>query len=424
MRWTERFADRVGTLEQAAAFVRSGDRVLCGLPEPAAFLRALGEHRGVADVDLFVPAPRAGAIAAAANPGVRLHAPFVTQAARKAKTPIEVLPVHFSGWPGMIDRWAARVSVVLVAEPRPDGTVYPGGTVAADPRIVRRPRRSGDVVIGLVSPGQPEVPGETFRVEDFDLLVAVPDDEPPVYYDERTPPKDLEAFVGAVSELVPDGATLQAGVGGIAEAVMERLSDKVDLGVHTEVLGGGMRRLIESGAVTNARKGHHDGVTVATICLPETWDYVTGNPKVRLLAAEHVLDPREVARNARMRCVNSALQVDLYGQGNAEMIDGVQYSGVGGQLDFHRACSLAPDALSILVLASTTAGGSISRIVPHLGGNTVTATRYDTQVVVTEHGVAWLRDATMRQKAERLIAIAHPDHRAWLTEEAERVGLL
>jgi acyl-CoA hydrolase len=122
--------------------------------------------------------------------------------------------------------------------------------------------------------------------------------------------------------------------------------------------------------------------------------------------------------------VNAALQVDLFGQGNAEMIDGAQYSGVGGQLDFLRACTLADDALSILVLDSTAAGGTVSRIVPHLGANATTVGRYETQVVVTEHGVAWLRDATMRQKAERLIAIAHPDHRAWLTDEAEAAGLV
>jgi 4-hydroxybutyrate CoA-transferase len=125
-----------------------------------------------------------------------------------------------------------------------------------------------------------------------------------------------------------------------------------------------------------------------------------------------------------MRCVNAVLQVDLFGQGNAEMIDGMQYSGVGGQLDFLRACTMADDALSILVLESTAAHGTISRIVPHLGRNATTGGRYETQVVITEHGVAWLRDASMRQKAQRLIDIAHPDHRAWLADEARADGLL
>ena len=123
-------------------------------------------------------------------------------------------------------------------------------------------------------------------------------------------------------------------------------------------------------------------------------------------------------------CVNAAIEVDLLGQVNAEMINGEQFSGVGGQLDFLRGCQMADDALAIHLMPSTAGAAMRPRIVPRLGINAATATRYDTQVVVTEYGIAWLKDATVRQRAERLIAIAHPDHRASLTEEATRNGLL
>ncbi|MDH4145875.1 MAG: hypothetical protein OEY23_12005, partial [Acidimicrobiia bacterium] len=321
-------------------------------------------------------------------------------------------------------RWEPRVRAVLVAEPTADGIVYPGSTVAADDELVAGSRPDDAVVIGVVDPNQPRVPGHTYRVEDFDVLVPLPADAARPVYDSRKVSPHLDAFVGALDELIPDGSTIQAGIGAVPDVALAKLTHKRDLGIHTEVFAKGFVDLIESGAVSNASKTNFPGVTVCTICLPETYGYVHENPAVRLERSALVLDPREIAKNRSMRCVNAALQVDLFGQGNAEMIDGVQYSGVGGQLDFLRGCGLADDALSILALESTTAGGAVSRIVPRVEPNAVTGTRYDTQVVVTEFGIAWLRDASMRQKAERLIAIAHPDHRERLRDEAKRSGLL
>jgi 4-hydroxybutyrate CoA-transferase len=426
MDWTARFADRVRTMDEAVGLVRPGDRVMGGLPEPAAFLQALAARDDLHDVELFASAPRLGGIAAAKNPGIRVYASFVTQAVRKAGATMEVLPVGFFGWVGFVRRWAPRVRAVLVATPLDDGTVYAGNSVAADDELVlgRTGRPDDAVVIGLVDPNQPRIPGFTYRVTDFDVLVPLPADTPPPFYDERKESPHLDAFVGALDELLPDGATLQAGVGGIPDMALRHLTHKRDLGIHTEVLGGGMAELWRQGTVTNRAKVHFPGRSVFTLALPDAWDIAADNPQACIQPAAVALNPREIAANNRLRCINATLQVDLFGQGNAEMIDGVQYSGVGGQVDFHRACNLADDGLSILTLQSTAAGGKVSRIVPTIASNAVTSTRYDAHVVVTEHGVAWLRDATMRQKAERLIAVAHPDFRAELTEVAERMGLL
>lgn len=424
--WRERFSDRLISLDDAVALVRSGDRVIGGLPEPAPFLQRLATRHDLADVELFLSAPRVGGIAVAGHPGINLLASFLTQAVRRAGANVEVLPVGFHGWIGFIRRWAPRVRVVLVGEPTLEGVVPVGGSAAADDELVRGTvgRPSDAVVIGVVDPNQPRIAGHAFSVEDFDALVPLPDDVAPPYYDERKLSPFLDTFVGALDDLIPDGATLQAGVGGIPDQAMRLLTAKRNLGIHTEVLGGGLADLWSSGAVSNAAKTHYPGRSVFTIALPEAWNQAAGHPQAWIERAAVVLDPREIARNHLMRCVNAALQVDLYGQGNAEMIDGVQYSGVGGQVDFHRACNLSDDALSILTLESTAAGGAVSRIVPHLAPNAVTSTRHDAHVVITEYGVAWLRDATVRQRAARLIAVAHPDFRAQLTEEAERAGLL
>ncbi|MGH1492594.1 MAG: acetyl-CoA hydrolase/transferase family protein [Acidimicrobiales bacterium] len=424
--WTDRYADRVITPAAAALLVRDGDFVSTGLPEPTAFLEALGQANHLNDFTVFVPSPRWGGVAVAKNPAARPLAAFITQVIRDTGGDWDVLPLRLNDWGGFARRVKPRVAVFPVAPPEADGTVRPGPTMGSNDVFIRRENRTADdLVLGLVNPALPGVNGDTFHVDDFDALIEMPegDDGLPVY-DDRKAPAGLDALVGALDELIPDGSTIQAGVGGIAEEALRRLTHKRDLGVHTEVLGAGIAHLIETGVATGAKKSIYPNEALFTISLPEAYSFVADNPQVRIASADLVLDPATIARNRQMRCINSTLEVDLWAQANAEMIDGVQYSGVGGQLDFLRGCSLADDALSILVLPSTAAGGTRSRIVPQIDRNAVTATRYDTQVVVTEQGVAWLRDATVSQKAERLIAVAHPDFRAELTEQAERAGII
>lgn len=422
MTWTEQFADKVTTAADAAALVRDGDRVMCGLPEPVSFLVALGERSDISGVECYVPAPRSGGAAVAKSSGVELHTSFLTEVLRRSGAPAQVRPIGFSGWAGFARRWQPRIRVVTVAEPLADGTIRPGSSLGASDALVRERARPDDLVIGVVNPGQPQINGDSFKVGDFDFLIPLSSREPRPDYDQRSVPDEIDDFVGAIDELVPNGATLQAGVGGLAEEIMANLSHKTGLGIHTEVFGYGLCRLMESGAVTNADKALFPGQTVCTIALPETYDFAADNPNLRIEAAGTVLHPPNIASNPNVRCINSSIEVDLFGQSNAEMIGGSQFSGVGGQLDFLRACALSDDALAIQVLKSTTGKGQ-SRIVARLDRNAATGTRYDTHVVVTEYGVAWLRDATITQRAKRLIAVAHPDHRASLTEEAERSGL-
>ena len=229
-----------------------------------------------------------------------------------------------------------------------------------------------------------------------------------------------------LNPLVPDGATLQVGIGSVPDAAVSLLMDKRDLGIHTEVLNEGLIGLVRAGVASGARKSLHRGKAVCTICAMSNkiYEFVHNNPDVLSLSSAEALEPRAIAQNPLVRCINSAYQVDLLGQVNAETIGGFQVAGVGGQLDFFRGASLTDDALSIIVLDSTTSDGKTSRIVPHFGaGTVVTSTRYDVDYVVTENGAARLRGATTRERARGLIEIAAPVFRDELEAAGRELGL-
>lgn len=427
MRWKEHVGRPVVSVEEAAAMVQAGDRIAMGLPEAVPFLLALASREELHDVTVMTGVAAPGAVAAALHPGIRVMTAFASPFSRDAirAGTIEFLPLSFHAGAAYIDRFAPRVGVVVVSEPQPDGTVFPGGVLAYNDAIVRRDRAPGDIVLGVVDPAQPRIPGDAFRVEDFDAFVDLPPATPATQTAMRETSEHAGAIAVHLSELIPDGATIQAGVGGIPDDALSMLTDKRDLGIHTEVLGPGLVSLIQAGVATGVRKSVHRGLATFTICEPSVWSFAHEHRGMQLLGARACLDPRAIAANVALRCVNSAVEIDLLGQVNAEVVRGMQFSGVGGQLDFFRACRLAGDALSILVMESTAASGTASRVVPRLGeGHVVTSSRYDVDVVITEHGIAWLRDRTTRERAKGLIDVAAPAFRGELTEAAARLGLL
>jgi acyl-CoA hydrolase len=230
-----------------------------------------------------------------------------------------------------------------------------------------------------------------------------------------------DAIARQLAPLVPDGSTLQVGIGAVPDAVVERLPAR-ELGIHTEVLGPGLVRLVRRGQAPGSRKARDRGLAVCTIASfdPEVRALVEEPGRVEVRAASEVLDPRRIAEHDRLRCINGALAVDLRGQVNAETLGVEQVAGVGGQLDFLRGAGLRDDALRIVALPSTTSRGESRIVAGHPPGAVVTATRYDVDVVVTEFGTAWLRDRTDEERARQLVAVAHPRHRAAL--ERARFG--
>jgi acyl-CoA hydrolase len=232
-----------------------------------------------------------------------------------------------------------------------------------------------------------------------------------------------ERVAANVATLIPDGATLQMGIGGIPNAVWSALRDHRDLGIHSEMCSDGVIPLIEAGVVNGSRKSLHRGKVVAGFVLgsQELFDFIHENPAFDFHPTRYVNDPCVIGQNDNMIAVNSALQVDLTGQVCADSMGTRPYSGFGGQLDFMRGAGRSKGGKPIIALPSTAKHGTVSRIVPVLeSGAGVVTTRSDVHYVVTEHGIAYLRGKTIRQRAEALIAIADPKFRDGLQDFAER----
>lgn len=234
----------------------------------------------------------------------------------------------------------------------------------------------------------------------------------------------VEKIAGFIAELIPDGATMQMGIGAIPDAVLKYLRYKKDLGVHTELFSDGVIDLVDAGVLTSARKSIHPGKIVAGFILgtKRLYDWVDDNPLIELHRTEYINDPFVIAQNERMVAINSAIEVDLTGQVCADSIGPLLYSGVGGQLDFIYGASRSKGGVPIIALPSTTTlkdGTQTSRIVNLLKqGAGVVTTRNHVHYVVTEYGVADLYGKTIRQRARQLINIAHPDFRKDLEQQA------
>jgi acyl-CoA hydrolase len=233
-----------------------------------------------------------------------------------------------------------------------------------------------------------------------------------------------EAIGKYVADMIDDGSTLQIGYGGIPDAVVMQLTTKHDLGIHTEMIGDGILTLIECGAVTNRRKTLLPGKMVATFALGsrKLYQYMHHNPMLEMHPSNFTNDPYQAAQNDNLMSINASLQIDLLGQCGSESIGHLPYSGTGGQVDFVRAANRSRGGKSFIVLPSTAKNGTLSRIVPTLApGTHATTSKNDVNYVVTEFGVAQLRGKSARQRAQELIAIAHPDFRATLREAANKM---
>jgi acyl-CoA hydrolase len=230
-----------------------------------------------------------------------------------------------------------------------------------------------------------------------------------------------------VAERVPDGATIQAGIGAIPNTILGELRDHHDLGVHTELVSDGVMELLESGALTGTRKVTRPGKVVGTFALgtKRLYDFLHDNSAVELLPVGWVNDPRVIGRERCFVSINSTIEVDLLGQCNSEMIGGQYYSGSGGQADFARGAMYSDEGLGFVVVHATTHDESVSRIVSHLCcGAPVTTMKNTVDHVVTEFGVAELRGRSIAERARALISIAHPKFRDELERDARTFGYL
>jgi len=277
-----------------------------------------------------------------------------------------------------------------------------------------------------VNPQMPRVFGDSLlHISEVDAVV---ENEVPLLEVNPTKPKpEATAIAKIVAAEVPDGATIQMGFGGIPNAVCEYLSDRKDLGIHSELLCPGIAELIKKGVATGRKKNFHPRKHLFTNVLGdrELYDFVHDNPSCESYPVSYINDPSNIARQDNLVSVNATIEVDLLGQCNSESIGGKQYSGTGGQLDFVRGAFNSKGGKSIIAFYSTARDGEISRIVPRLeAGAVVTVPRMDTHYLATEYGIVNLKGKSVSERALAVISLAHPKFRDGLLREAENMYLI
>jgi acyl-CoA hydrolase len=420
----------------AASLVRPEDRlaVPLGPGQPVRFLRALGERDDFTSLTVFA-ALLIDLCPLFTRRGVRLYSGFfgpIERGLRAAGHEVEFLPLGFRAFGEFARRLAPRVMATAAAWPeggRVSLSLHAGATTAELMRCGRDPDRLLIVEANRQLPRtrglSPEF-SHSLALEDIDVLVEV--DHPPFTLTEPPPTSVEQSIAERACALIPAGATLQTGIGGIPGTIASLLAqgNGGDYGIHSEMFTTGLMQLQRAGKVSN-RKGSFDGVSVATFAAGtrELYRWLEECDEVVFLPVEVVNDPAVISRNRRMVSVNGALSIDLLGQVAADRLGGVQYSGVGGHEDF--LVGAEPHGRSLICLPSTArvAGQAVSRISPHFEpGTAVTTPRHHVDAVITEFGTAELRDKTASARAGALIDVAHPEFRDALREAAERLDLV
>jgi acyl-CoA hydrolase len=420
---------RIVSPEEAVAGIRSRDQIYlqCAAATPSVLLDALvaraEELEAVSVVHLHTEGPGPH-LAPEMAPHFRHRALFIGPNARAAVNEgrADFVPVFLSDVPALFTSGALPLDAVFVNATPPDahGFCSLGTSVEAMHAAVRAAR----TVIVQFNHSMPRTLGESFiHIDEIDLACEV--DVPP-YEAHAMQIGEVERRIGEfIADLVPDGATLQLGIGAIPAATALYLTGKKDLGIHTEMFTDAVVDLVEQGVITGARKARNKGKIVTAFMngTQRLYRFVHDNPMVEMRAVDFTNDTHVIRSFEHMTAINSAIEVDLTGQVVADSIGHKMYSGVGGQMDFIRGAALAPGGRAIIALPATAgSAGQFSRIAPSLKeGAGVVTTRAHVRTVVTEFGVAELWGKSLRERAKALIAIAHPDHRDALTFEARKL---
>lgn len=431
MSWQEEYKSKCVSAAQALKTVRSGDRVWiqpsCGTPKP--LIDAL-VARAPEVIDVEIVHMKTLGDADYTRPEYEGHfrhrGLFLGENVREAVIAgrADYTPIFLSEIEGLFESGALPLDVVLMQVTPPDarGFVSLGTTVDCTLTAAR----CAKYVIAEVNDQVPRTHGDTFI--HVSRISAFVETSRPLLELHTEPFTETHLSVARnVASLIPDGATLQTGIGGISEAVLRCLGDKNDLGIHTEMCPDGVVDLIESGVINGQRKSINRGKVVAAFVLGtrRLIDFIHENSSFEFRSISYTNDPFVVSQNDRMVAINSALQIDLTGQVCADSIGTKPFSGFGGQLDFIRGAARSRGGVPIIALPSTAVRGSVSRIVTVLDpGAGVVTSRADVHYVVTEYGVAYLHGKSLRERAEALIAIADPRFHAELEDFAVRAHYL
>lgn len=429
MTWQEIYQSKLTTAEEAIKLIHDDDKVVSGFAcgEPLHIVRTLAEHyKEYNNVEII------SMLTLVESPWstdefkghIKLNTLFASKSTRAAVNSgnSEFTTSHFYEIPDIIKNYICpRVSVVMVSPPDEHGYVSFGTTVD----YTKGTTDYCDIVIAQVNKYMPRTFGNSIKhVRDFTCFVEYDEPLPEVIGGEIS---DVEMEIGRYcASLINDGDCLQLGIGGIPNAVCLQLTDKKDLGLHSELVGDGVVPLLESGVINNKRKVVNNGRTVlgAAFGSKILCDYINNNPSVEMHPIDYVNNPIEIAKNDNMVSINSCLQVDLLGQVVSDTIGLSQFSAVGGQVDFVRGATMSKGGRSIIAMPSTARKGTVSRIVPIITeGSAVTTPRNDVNYVVTEYGIAQLKGKTLKERTKELIRISHPKFRpALVLEYKKRFG--
>lgn len=431
MNWRDEYRSRCVTAAEAVKAIRSGDRVWiqpsCGTPKPlidALMVRA----PELIDVELVHMKTLGEAVYT--RPEYEGHfrhrGLFLGDNVREAVANgrADYTPIFLSEIEGLFESGALPLDVVLMQVSPPDAHGFVSLSTTVDCTMTAA--RCAKTAIAEVNDRAPRTHGDTaIHVSQISMFVETSRRLLELHSEPFTP---MHMSVARnVASLIPDGATLQSGIGGISEAVLHCLEDKHDLGIHTEMCPDGVVDLMEAGIMNGSRKTLHRGKAVAGFVLgtQKIFDYIHENPSFEFRSISYVNDPFVVAQNDRMVAINSALQVDLTGQVCADSLGTKPFSGFGGQVDFIRGAARSKGGVPIIALLSNACGGTVSRIVPVLEpGAGVVTSRADVHYVVTEHGIAYLHGKSLRERAEALIGIADPRFKQELEDFAVRAHYL
>ena len=432
--YSAEYKRKLTTPEKAVEIIANGDMIVhsIALSEPPALLSATAERLRAGDlkkIRVFSCLPQQRSLDTVLAPdlynSVDLLIHFLSPASRTMEKAGlgSFLPSNFHEIPRMLTENIGVDTALVMVSPMDKFGFFSMG-LGND--FTSTAARTAKKLIVEVNPNLPRVYGDNFlHISEIDLIV---ENESVLQEAPAAPATSVDLAIGrTVAELTPDGATIQLGLGSLPNAAASCLADHKHLGMHTEILGPGLADLIRKGVITGAKKKIHPRKHVFTLAIGDRkmFDFMDDNPSLESYPVSHTNAPSLIARHKNLISVNSILEIDLLGQANAEFLEGSQFSGAGGQLDFVRGAYASKGGKSILAFNSTAKKGTVSRIVPKLKeGTQITTPRMDVHYLVTEYGTVNLKGKSIRDRAEAIIELAHPNFQQELLDAAKEMGLL
>ena len=415
---------KILSAQQAVAIVNSGNRIFIqgAAMTPIKLIDALCErYNELADVEILQIHTEGNAkyTEEPYSKAFNINSCFVAGNVRSAVNSNKgaYIPIFLSEIHNLFRRNLLPLDVAFIQVSPPDKHGYCSLGTSVD--ITLPAIQTAKKVIAQINPKVPRTHGDgIIHISQIDAAIEV---DEPIFATSIATPTQIEQEIGKhVASLIEDGATLQMGIGGIPNVVLNNLKNHKNLGIHTEMFSDGILPLVKSGVITGKNKEIKTGklVTCFAIGSPELYDFIDDNPIVHFKEAAYTNDTAIIRRNPKVTAINSAIEIDLTGQVCADTIGKYQFSGVGGQMDFIRGAALSEGGKPIIAMPSITKNG-VSKIVPFLKeGAGVTTTRAHVHYIATEYGVVNLYGKNLRQRAKELISIAHPDHREQLEKES------